>query len=144
MWRQAGRAHSFWGSALRETKSPAKALGFLDPAVLDETLLEAMIEHPILVNRPIVCTTQRGAANHPLPRKTVIEIVGFACGQAESITIPIMKRAGGSDEQINKALPQRMEAIKKQAREAAMKGDSAKARALWHSGRRPWGFSPRG
>ncbi|WP_374547064.1 arsenate reductase (glutaredoxin) [Rhodoblastus sp.] len=44
--------------ALRTTKSPAGQLGLLDPTVPDETLLYAMVEHPILVNRPIVCTTK--------------------------------------------------------------------------------------
>ncbi|MEL6343139.1 MAG: arsenate reductase (glutaredoxin) [Myxococcota bacterium] len=43
-------------AALRETKSPAQALGLLDPAVSDAALLDAMLEHPVLVNRPIVCT----------------------------------------------------------------------------------------
>ena len=43
-------------TALRETKSPAAELGLLDAAVSDETLLAAMLEHPVLVNRPIVCT----------------------------------------------------------------------------------------
>ncbi len=43
-------------TALRETKSPAKELGLLDPSVADEALLEAMLEHPVLVNRPIVVT----------------------------------------------------------------------------------------
>jgi arsenate reductase len=43
-------------SALRTTKSPAEALGLLDPAVDDERLLSAMIAHPVLVNRPIVCS----------------------------------------------------------------------------------------
>lgn len=42
-------------TALRTSKSPAEALGLLDPAVDDETLLAAMLEHPVLVNRPIVC-----------------------------------------------------------------------------------------
>lgn len=46
-------------TALRETKSPAAELGLLDAAVSDETLLAAMLEHPVLVNRPIVCT-QKG------------------------------------------------------------------------------------
>ena len=43
-------------AALRTTKSPAAELGLLAPDVDDETLLAAMVEHPILVNRPIVCT----------------------------------------------------------------------------------------
>lgn len=43
-------------SALRVSKSPAESLGLLDPSVSDEALLDAMVEHPILVNRPIVCT----------------------------------------------------------------------------------------
>jgi arsenate reductase len=43
-------------AALRTTKSPAEELGLLDPSVDDDTLLEAMLAHPVLVNRPIVCT----------------------------------------------------------------------------------------
>ena len=43
-------------TALRTTKSPAEELGLLDPSVDDETLLAAMLDHPILVNRPIVCS----------------------------------------------------------------------------------------
>ncbi len=43
-------------SALRTTKSPAAELGLLDEGVSDETLLDAMLEHPVLVNRPIVCS----------------------------------------------------------------------------------------
>jgi len=42
--------------ALRETKSPAAELGLLEERVSDETLLEAMVAHPVLVNRPIVCS----------------------------------------------------------------------------------------
>lgn len=43
-------------TALRETKSPAAELGLLDAGVSDETILDAMLAHPILVNRPIVST----------------------------------------------------------------------------------------
>jgi arsenate reductase len=42
--------------ALRTSKSPAKALGLLDESVTDTMLLNAMLTHPVLVNRPIVCT----------------------------------------------------------------------------------------
>ncbi|MDJ0512173.1 MAG: arsenate reductase (glutaredoxin) [Methyloceanibacter sp.] len=42
--------------ALRISKSPAEELGLTDPSVPDDALLEAMLEHPILVNRPIVVT----------------------------------------------------------------------------------------
>jgi arsenate reductase len=45
-------------TALRTTKSPATELGLLDAEVSDEKLLDAMIEHPVLVNRPIVCTSR--------------------------------------------------------------------------------------
>ena len=43
-------------AALRESKSPAREMGLLEADVTDETILEAMVAHPILVNRPIVCT----------------------------------------------------------------------------------------
>lgn len=39
---------------LREKGTPAVELGLADPAIGDERLIAAMIEHPILVNRPIV------------------------------------------------------------------------------------------
>jgi arsenate reductase len=42
--------------ALRESKSPAAELGLLDPAITDDQLIDAMIKHPILVNRPFVAT----------------------------------------------------------------------------------------
>ncbi|WP_454885399.1 arsenate reductase (glutaredoxin) [Sphingomonas oryzagri] len=41
---------------LREKGTPAAELGLLDPAVADDVLLDAMVTHPILVNRPIVVT----------------------------------------------------------------------------------------
>lgn len=45
-------------TALRTTKSPAVELGLTAPTVSDETLLDAMLEHPVLVNRPIVCSAK--------------------------------------------------------------------------------------
>lgn len=43
-------------AALRETKSPAAELGLLAPGVDDDTILNAMLDAPVLVNRPIVCS----------------------------------------------------------------------------------------
>ncbi|MEM6588605.1 MAG: arsenate reductase family protein [Pseudomonadota bacterium] len=44
--------------ALRRTKSPAEMLGLLDDHVSDVTIFEAMLDNPVLVNRPIVCTAK--------------------------------------------------------------------------------------
>lgn len=41
---------------LREKGTPAGELGLLDPDVADDAILDAMVAHPILVNRPIVVT----------------------------------------------------------------------------------------
>ena len=43
-------------AALREKRSPAEELGLLEDDVSDERILMQMLEHPILVQRPIVCT----------------------------------------------------------------------------------------
>jgi arsenate reductase len=58
---------------LREKGSPAAELGLLDPAVTDEQLIDAMVAHPILVNRPIV-VTPRGA-RLTRPAETVRELI---------------------------------------------------------------------
>lgn len=52
-------------SALRTSKSPAEELGLTDPTVADEAILDAMLVHPILVNRPIVCTPKGVALCRP-------------------------------------------------------------------------------
>ena len=41
---------------LRAKGTPAAELGLLDPSASDDAILDAMVEHPILVNRPIVAT----------------------------------------------------------------------------------------
>lgn len=42
--------------ALREKGTPFQELGLGDPALTDEQLLDAMLAHPILINRPFVVT----------------------------------------------------------------------------------------
>lgn len=41
---------------LREKGTPYAELGLEDPALTDDQLLDAMMAHPILINRPIVVT----------------------------------------------------------------------------------------
>lgn len=41
---------------VRVKDTPYHALGLDDPSVTDEQLLDAMLAHPILINRPIVVT----------------------------------------------------------------------------------------
>ncbi len=41
---------------LREKGTPAAELGLLDPVTSGDAILDAMVAHPILVNRPIVVT----------------------------------------------------------------------------------------
>ena len=55
-------------AALRTSKSPAEELGLTDPSVDDDTLLDAMVAHPVLVNRPIVCTPRGVALCRPSER----------------------------------------------------------------------------
>ena len=42
--------------ALREKGTPFDELGLGDPALSDDQLLDAMLAHPILINRPFVVT----------------------------------------------------------------------------------------
>ena len=43
-------------AALREKGTPYGELGLDDPALTDDALLDAMMDHPILINRPFVFT----------------------------------------------------------------------------------------
>lgn len=65
-------------TALRVSKSPAEELGLTDPAVSDEALIDAMLEHPILVNRPIVVTDKGTALCRP--SEMVFSLLNVASG----------------------------------------------------------------
>jgi len=53
---------------LREKGTPAAELGLLSEGVTDEAILAAMIEEPILVNRPLVLTPKGAALCRPSER----------------------------------------------------------------------------
>ena len=50
---------------LRTKGAPAEELGLTEPAATDEAILDAMVAHPILVNRPIVVTPKGAALARP-------------------------------------------------------------------------------
>jgi arsenate reductase len=60
-------------TALRTTKSPAVELGLTDPTISDDSLLAAMLEHPVLVNRPIVCSPK--GVRLCRPSETVLDLL---------------------------------------------------------------------
>ncbi|AMM86820.1 arsenate reductase (glutaredoxin) [Martelella sp. AD-3] len=58
---------------LRRKGTPYDDLGLDDPALSDEALIDAMMEHPILINRPIVVTAK--GTKLCRPSETVLEIL---------------------------------------------------------------------
>ncbi len=59
--------------ALRQKGTPYDALGLGDPVLTDDQLLDAMMAHPILINRPIVVTPL--GVKLCRPSETVLEIL---------------------------------------------------------------------
>ncbi|MBB3934606.1 arsenate reductase (glutaredoxin) [Aureimonas phyllosphaerae] len=58
---------------LREKGTPYAELGLDDPALSDDAILDAMMAHPILINRPIVVTAKGTALCRPSER--VLELL---------------------------------------------------------------------
>jgi arsenate reductase len=58
---------------LREKGTPYGELGLADPDLSDEHLLDAMLAHPILINRPIVKTAK--GTRLCRPSEVVLEIL---------------------------------------------------------------------
>ncbi len=56
LYRRAGMSAK---DGLRAKEPIARDLGLLDDEVEDDTILDAMIEHPVLINRPLV-ETEKG------------------------------------------------------------------------------------
>ena len=77
-------------AALREKGTPYAELGLGDPKLSDEQLLDAMMAHPILINRPFV-VTERGT-RLSRPSEAVLDIlpkpqVGFFAKEDGEVVI---------------------------------------------------------
>ncbi|MBQ4855879.1 arsenate reductase (glutaredoxin) [Rhodanobacter sp. B2A1Ga4] len=59
--------------ALREKGTPFAEMGLGEPGISDEAIIDAMLEHPILINRPFV-VTDRGT-RLCRPSEVVLEII---------------------------------------------------------------------
>ena len=59
--------------ALRQKGTPYAELGLDDPGLSDDALLDAMMAHPILINRPFVLTEQ--GVKLCRPSETVLDIL---------------------------------------------------------------------
>ena len=58
---------------LRQKGTPYAELGLDDPALTDDQLLDAMLAHPVLINRPFVITSQ--GTRMCRPSEMVLEIL---------------------------------------------------------------------
>lgn len=75
---------------MREKGTPAETLGLLADDVAEDRILDAMIEHPILVNRPIVVTPK--GAKLCRPSELVLDLLeqrpaGFTKEDGEVVKI---------------------------------------------------------
>lgn len=64
---------------LREKGTPYKELGLDDPKWTDDQLLDAMIAHPLLINRPIVVTAK--GVRLCRPSEAVIDLLDDPVGR---------------------------------------------------------------
>ncbi|MBX9455120.1 MAG: arsenate reductase (glutaredoxin) [Rhizobium sp.] len=73
--------------AIREKGTPYLELGLDDPALTDDQLLDAMLSHPILINRPFVVTPM--GTRLARPSEAVLDIL-----PADAFTGPFVKEDG--------------------------------------------------
>ena len=84
-------------SVLREKGTPYAELGLADPKWSDDQLLDFMLQHPILINRPIVVTPLGVALCRPseavLALLPVAKVADFTKEDAEVVVDPGTRRA---------------------------------------------------
>jgi len=81
---------------LREKGTPFQELGLGDPKLSDDQLLDAMMAHPILINRPVVVTPN--GVRLCRPSEQVMDLLppqhsGFVKEDGERVTDPRIKGA---------------------------------------------------
>jgi arsenate reductase (glutaredoxin) len=64
---------------IREKGTPFQELGLDDPSLTDDQLLDALMEHPILINRPIVVTPLGVRLSRP--SEAVLDILPLQQGE---------------------------------------------------------------
>jgi arsenate reductase len=84
-------------SVLREKGTPYAELGLADPKWSDDQLLDFMLQHPILINRPIVATPLGVALCRPseavLALLPVAKVADFTKEDGEVVVDPGTRRA---------------------------------------------------
>jgi arsenate reductase len=74
-----GRMDGSVRDVVREKGTPYAELGFSDPAITDDQILDAMMAHPILINRPIVVTPK--GVRLCRPSEAVIDLLPLQQGE---------------------------------------------------------------
>lgn len=76
---------------LREKGTPYAELGLGDPALSDDDIVDAMMVHPILINRPIVVTDKGAVLCRPSEKVlSLLEnpVAAFTKEDGETVTAP--------------------------------------------------------
>ncbi len=86
-------------AVIREKGTPYDALGLADPALTDGELIDAMLAHPVLINRPIVVTPK--GVRLCRPSEEVIDLLppqqgAFAKEDGERVVDAQGRRVAGS------------------------------------------------
>lgn len=79
---------------LREKGTPYAELGLGDPSLTDDALIDAMMAHPILINRPIVDTEKGAALCRPSEKVLSLlanPVLSYVKEDGEVVTLPDLK-----------------------------------------------------
>lgn len=80
---------------LREKGTPYAELGLSNPSLSDDQLLDAMLAHPILINRPIVETPK--GTRLCRPSEAVLDLLDHPVAEFTKEDGEVVRREGGRD-----------------------------------------------